>query len=318
MQRVLITGISGFVGQHLANFIKHYKDVQIFGLARNLDKRQTRDKKIKYLLADITDFVKLTKIIRQVRPDKIFHLAAQVSISLAWQNPQKTFEINVLGSLNVLEAVKALTKRPIILLVGSSTEYGNPSKKDLPLKETMALKPVDPYGASKACQSLLAYQYSQFPEMKVIYARSFNHTGPGQSDLATVSRWAKEIVEIEMGRREPIIQVSDLLVKRDFLDVRDVVRAYWFLLNKGKVGEIYNVCSGRVYAMRDILVELLKLSKSKIKIESNKVMYRQNDPPIIVGDNYKLRQAIGWQPKYDFLKQTLPDLLSSWRIKFNY
>jgi len=316
MQKVLITGISGFVGRHLVSFIQQQRsNCQIFGLARNLNEgQQLINKEIRFFKADITDFVKLRKIILALQPDKIFHLAAQVSVPRAWQNPQETFEINVFGALNLLESIRALNKKPAILIAGSSSEYGNIIKDDLPIKETMILRPVDPYGVSKASQSLLVYQYSQIQGMKIIYTRAFNHTGPGQAELGIVGRFAKEIAEIEIGRREPLIKVGNLQAKRDFLDVRDVVRAYWLALRKGEAGEVYNICADRAYSIKEILAGLIGLSRAKIKIEKDLTLFRRSDIPVSYGSSGKFRRLTGWRPKYNFLQQTLPDLLNWWRI----
>ncbi|MBI2633434.1 MAG: GDP-mannose 4,6-dehydratase, partial [Parcubacteria group bacterium] len=225
MKKILITGIEGFVGSHLTNFLLQKKNVRLYGIYIN--PLSEKKEKIVYYKCDIRDAVKLKKIINTIHPSIVFHLAAQISVSQSIENPQKTMDINVNGTLNLLEATKKY--KPKILLVSSSEIYASSAR---PLTEKSAIEPRSPYALSKLFMEYIGQYYYARYKLPIIIARSFNHTGPGQKPIAICSRFAKKIAEIEKGIILPIIKIGDLTIRRDFLDVRDIAQAYWLALNK--------------------------------------------------------------------------------------
>lgn len=312
MARVLITGAGGFAGFHLVGYLKESQE--IFGFDHKLRNSSAFPASITYRQIDITDKVAVKAFIRVAQPDYVFHFAALSSVADSWTHPEKTFQVNVLGQLNILTSAAALENKPRLLIACSSQEYGAVSSEEIPVKEDCPLRPDSPYAASKVCQDFLGLQYYLGFNLPVIRSRSFNHAGPGQSAKFVCSDFAKQIAEIEAGRRAPEIVVGNLDAKRDFTDVRDIVRAYWLLATKGAPGEAYNVCSGTAYSAGEILERLLMLTDVKIKINVDSTKNRPSDIPILVGDNAKIKEEIGWQPEIPF-EQTLADLLDWWRGK---
>ncbi|MFQ6082560.1 MAG: GDP-mannose 4,6-dehydratase [Candidatus Aminicenantia bacterium] len=306
--KIFITGLTGFVGQHLDRLLEENK-YQVFGTSYP-QKPPSQAKNVHYL--DIREGKKLAKFIKEVKPDLIFHLAAISNVQSSWEKRQQTIETNILGTSNLLEAVRQFSPQSKILLVGSSDIYGNIASENQPISEEFPYNPINPYGVSKVAQEILGKFYHSIENLKVIMTRSFNHTGPGQSPEFVCSDWAKQIAEIERGQRKPVLKVGNLESKRDFTDVRDVARAYLLLLSKGKAGEIYNVCSSRAIFLKDILKTLLSYSQISIKVKVDHHKFRKTDFPLLVGDNRKLITQIGWQPEIPFEK-TLLDLLNYWR-----
>jgi len=247
-----------------------------------------------------------------VHPDRIIHLAAQSSVHRSWEDPAGTVRSNVLGLLNMLEAVRRRALAPRILVIGSAEEYGQVDPKEIPLEETAPLRPNSPYAVSKVAQSYLALQYALSHQMAIIRTRTFHHTGPGRGEIFAESSFARQIAEIELGRRPPVIEVGNLEAVRDFSDVRDVVRAYWALLDRGEPGEVYNVCSGRSLRIRDLLEQLIARAEADVEIRVDGARLRPADIPALVGNPRKLVQATGYVPEIG-LPQTLADLLQYWR-----
>jgi len=314
--RILITGITGFAGSHLADFLlAERKDVDIYGMVRWRSKTENiehiRDK-IKLYECDIRDAYSVNKVIREVRPERIFHLAAQSFVPTSWRAPAETLTTNVIGELNIFEAVRQNGIDPLIHIAGSSEEYGLVKKDEIPIKETNPLRPLSPYAVSKVGQDLLGYQYFKSYGLKIIRTRGFNHTGPRRGEVFVCSDFAKQVARIEKGKQKPIIKVGNLKAKRDFTDVRDMVRAYWLVLEKGKIGEVYNICSNKAYSIKEVLDILLSLSKKRIKIEEDPQRMRPSDVPILLGDNTKFKKETGWQPEINFEK-SIKDLLDYWR-----
>jgi GDP-4-dehydro-6-deoxy-D-mannose reductase len=240
----------------------------------------------------------------------IYHLAAQSSAGYSFQDPQTTLEFNIHGTLNLLEAVRALPEaaRPTVLSTGSCEEYGAQGRQRRPLAERTPLEPVSPYGVSKATQSLLAVQYHRSFGLPVIVTRAFSHTGPEQDTRFAFPSFAWQIVEAEMGRREPVLAVGNLSPVRDYLDVRDVVRAYRLLIAKGEPGQVYNVCSGLALTMGEGVEILRQGARCQIEIRPDPARQRPSDIPYMVGDGTKLRQRTGWRPEHsiaDTLQETL-------------
>jgi len=314
--RVLITGITGFAGSHLAEFlIAKHPEVQVFGIVRWRSRMENilgiRDK-IELYEADLKDMVSLEACLRHVKPDRIFHLAAQSFVPTSWKCPAETFAINATGQIHLFEALLSLKQSPLIQVAGSSEEYGRVFPDEVPMKETNPLRPLSPYAVSKVAQDLLGYQYFQSYGLPIVRTRGFNHTGPRRGEVFVTSTLAKQIAEIEKGVKEPVIQVGNLDAERDFNDVRDIVEAYWLSLEKGEPGEVYNIGSGVSRPIREVLDTLLSLSRVKVRVEVDPRRLRPSDVPILLADSSKFIARTGWKPRFPF-RQTLSDLLDYWR-----
>ena len=308
--KAFITGLTGFVGKHLARLL-HENKIEVFGTSYP-EIPSCGEKNIFYI--DIRKEKKLADLIKNIQPDMVFHLAAISNVKISWQQRKQTMETNVLGTFNLLEAVRKYSPLSRILLVGSSDIYGNYAKKGELLKEEFESNPINPYAVSKICQEKLGSFYAGVENIWIVMTRSFNHTGPGQSPSFVCSDWAKQIAEIEKGKKKSILKVGNLDCERDFTDVRDIVRAYLLLLSKGKKGEVYNVCSGRTYSLHKILEILLSYSKVRIEVKVDSQKLRKTDFPFLVGDNSKLISHTGWSVKIP-IEKTLLDLLNYWREK---
>ena len=314
--KVLITGVTGFVGSHLAEFLID-KDHHIIGTYRwrsNMENIDGFKNKIELFECDVNDSASVANLMKKVKPDQIFHLAAQTFVKASWAEPAGTIMTNVLGALNIFEAVRSCGIDPRILLVGSSEEYGLVYKDELPVKETNQLRPLSPYAVSKISQDHLGYQYFKSYNMKIIRTRAFNQTGPRRADVFADSDFAKQIVMIEKGLKKPVIEVGNLNTARDFTDIRDMVRAYWLAINKCDPGEVYNIASGKIIYIRDILDMLIKLSGVKVEVRQEPDRIRPSDVEILQGDSAKFREKTGWKPKIP-IEDTLSDLLDYWREK---
>jgi GDP-4-dehydro-6-deoxy-D-mannose reductase len=314
--RVLITGITGFAGSHLAEYILANKpEVKVFGLVRwrsRMDNVLGIRDKVELHEADLKDYISLKKCLKDIKPDFIFHLAAQSFVPTSWRLPAETLSINAVGQVHLFEAVLDLGLTPRIQVAGSSEEYGQVNPDEIPMKETNALRPLSPYAVSKVAQDMLGYQYFRSYGLHVVRTRGFNHTGPRRGDVFVTSNFAKQIAEIEAKKKPAVIYVGNLEAKRDFTDVRDMVRAYWLSLEKGQAGEVYNIGTGRAYAMQEVLDMLLSLSKVKVKVEVDPARLRPSDVPILLPDCSKFVSLTGWKPTIPFTK-TLEDLLDYWR-----
>lgn len=317
--RILITGITGFVGSHLAEYCLNNFDVEVFGtvLSHHLgDELQRVEKikdKIKLLECDLTNRVAATRVLGASKPDKIFHLAAQSFVPTSWKSPEDTLMNNIISELNVLEVCREMGINPVIVIACSSEEYGLVKENELPVKETNELRPLSPYAVSKVAQDRLAYQYHKSYGLRTVITRFFNTEGPGRGQDFVTSNFAKQIAEIEKLKKEPTIYVGNLEAKRDFTDVRDMVRAYWLASEKCDYGEPYNVCSEKAVAIREVLDILLKLSKEKkIEVKQDPARMRPSDVPLLRGDCSKFKERTGWKPEIPFEK-TMEDLLNYWR-----
>jgi GDP-4-dehydro-6-deoxy-D-mannose reductase len=316
--RVLITGITGFAGSHLADYIlANHRDVKVYGLVRWRSRMENIlhiQDKIALFEADLKDIVSLKKCLEEIKPDRIFHLAAQSFVPTSWLCPAETFAINAIGQINLFEAVLSLKLSPKIQVAGSSEEYGLVNSNEIPMKETNPLRPLSPYAVSKVAQDLLAFQYFKSYGLRTVRTRGFNHTGPRRPEVFICSNFAKQIAEIEKKKKEPVIYVGNLEARRDFTDVRDIARGYWLCLDKGEEGEVYNIGTGKTYSMREILDMLLSMSKIKVKVEVDPKRLRPSDVPILLSDCTKLKELTGWQPKIP-IRQSLEDLFNAWREK---
>ncbi len=314
--KALITGINGFVGSHLADLlVSEGYPVSGIAVTRDLKNLSHVEQKISIAYGDVRSAKDVENILAEVKPDCIYHLAGSSFVPEAEADPRIVYDVNVLGTLNLLEAVRSTHLNAKILIVGSGEVYGPVPEAALPVNEEYPLKPTSPYGVTKACTDLLAYQYATAYQMNVIRVRSFNHIGPRQSEQFVCSSFAKQIVEIEKGIRKPILNVGNLEARRDFTDVRDVVRAYRIILENSKGGDVYNVGSGKAWRIGDLLKTLIADSTVKeIELQQQKVRIRSNDIPLMLCDASKLEKELGWKPMIS-IEQTLQDLLGYWREK---
>jgi GDP-4-dehydro-6-deoxy-D-mannose reductase len=314
--KVLITGITGFAGSHLADYIlSEQRDVTVYGFIRWRSRKDNIDHildKVHLYEADLKDIVSLEKALSQIKPDRIFHLAAQSFVPTSWRCPSETFSINAVGEINLFEALLSLDLNPRIQIAGSSEEYGLVYPDEVPMREENHLRPLSPYAVSKVAQDLLAYQYFKSYGLDCVRTRGFNHTGPRRGEVFICSNFAKQIALIEKKKQEPVIYVGNLDAKRDFTDVRDIVRAYWLSLEKGQKGEVYNIGTGKAYRIKEILDMLLSLAGDDVRVEVDPERLRPSDVPILISDSTKFRKITGWEPKIPF-KQSLKDLLDFWR-----
>ena len=315
--RVLITGITGFVGSHLAEFLLPQKEVEVFGTLRWRSKTDNIDhlkERIRMFECDLRDASSVHQLISQVRPDRVFHLAGQSFVPMSWKAPSETMTTNAIGQINLLEAIRDLDLKPRVQVAGSSEEYGLVLDKELPVVETNPLRPLSPYGVSKVAQDFLGYQYARSYGMFIVRTRAFNHTGPRRGEVFATSNFAKQIALIETGLQEPVIRVGNLDSRRDFTDVRDIIRGYWLALDKGEAGEVYNLCSGKDVSIRQMLDLLLSKTSKRIEVRTDPERLRPSDVMILRGDCGKFRAKTGWSPAIP-LERTLEDLLNYWREK---
>jgi len=313
MKKALITGITGFAGSHLAEHLLS-KGIEVHGTDRWRSKRDNikhiKDD-IHLVNADIRDGHSLDTVIQEIKPDYIFHLAAQSFVAMSWIAPTDTIETNVVGTINLFEAVRRAGIDPVIQVAGSSEEYGMVYPEEVPITEDNPLRPLSTYGVSKVAVDRLSYQYYKSWGLKTIVTRGFNHTGPRRGEVFVTSTFAKQIAEIEKGK-EPVMYVGNLEAKRDFTDVRDIVKAYLLAAEKCVPGEVYNVCSGNAVKISDMLDLLLSMTKKKIKVTQDSLRMRPSDVELLQGDYSKFKKQTGWKPKIPFEK-TMEDLLNYWR-----
>lgn len=311
MKEVLITGSEGFVGGHLWSELKN-NGYDVSGTT--LNKPETGLPENVYV-CDIQKQDEIRELIQKIKPSFIVHLAGQPKPGLSFNIPQKTFEINTIGTINLLEAIREIPDyRPRIILAGTSEEHGIVSPENLPITEETPLNPINPYAISKAANWFLAREYVRSFNFDIVYATPFTHTGPGQMPGFLSPDIASQIVEIEKGDKEPILFTGDLSSKRDISDVRDIVRAYRLLLEKGVSGERYIISAGKSLPVEDIVAKLVSMSKVKIELKIDPSRNRPSDIPDLYGSHEKLTQATGWEPEIP-LEKTLKDLLDWYRLR---
>ena len=315
--RILITGVKGFAGSHLAHLLAGEENAaELYGSSRPSKKHVVLepDSRTKLLECDVMDRVAVEKTLEKVHPDIVFHSAAFVSVARSFETPVAVFETNTIGTMNILEGVKKICKDAIVLLPGSAEVYGHVDQTDMPIKESQALNPRNPYGLSKACQEMIGQCYSNLSGLKIYFTRTFHYTGPGQPTGFVCSDFAKQIVDIERGLISPILRVGNLKARRDFLDIRDVVRSYWEIVRQGRPGVVYNVCRGSSVAIEDVLTRLIGMSSVRISVEVDSSKLRPIDVPDFVGDNTRLRHDTHWTPQIS-LDSSLCDVLDFWRAQ---
>jgi GDP-4-dehydro-6-deoxy-D-mannose reductase len=267
---------------------------------------------IQLVECELRDPFSVENLIEEIKPDLIFHLAAQSFVPTSWNSPIDTIHNNVAGQVNIMEALRRYDLPCKMQVACSSEEYGHVEPDETPIRETNPLRPLSPYAVSKVAQDYLAYQYYKSYGLHIIATRTFNHTGPRRGENFVTSNFAKQIAEIEKGKRPPVLYVGNLSAKRDFTDVRDVVRAYWLALEKGKPGESYNIASGSCCTIREMLDLLLSYSTINISIQEDPTRLRPSDVEILLGDYSKFHQETGWKPEIPFTT-TMQDLLQYWR-----
>jgi GDP-4-dehydro-6-deoxy-D-mannose reductase len=315
--RAVVTGVSGFVGGHLAEHLVAAGDL-VIGLSASgcwppelahLAKVMRIER---FNLVEQSD-VDLAELLQRKQPDVIYHLAAQSNPQGSLQDPRGTWSLNLGGSLNLLEAVKASGQKPRVILVSSGVCYGNPSPELIPVREDCPLRPNNPYAASKAAVDLLGIQHCLAHGTDVLIVRPFNHAGPRQSSRYVLAALALQVAEVESGHRD-CLEVGNLDVVRDFTDVRDVVCAYRLLAQAGRPGEVYNLGSGQGTRIADALAQLRSQARTSISVRVAAARVRPVDQPLLIADASKLRAAVKWEPHYT-MEQTLSDMLESARRK---
>jgi GDP-4-dehydro-6-deoxy-D-mannose reductase len=315
-KRVLITGITGMAGSHLAEYIlEDHPDHKIYATKRwrsPLNNIVDIESQVNLVDCDLTDPSGVRTLIEDVKPNLIFHLAAQSFVPTSWTNPVATLTDNITMQLNIFEAVRNSGISPVIQIALSSEEYGLVHADEVPITENNPLRPLSPYAVSKVGQDMLGYQYCQSYGLKVIRTRAFNHEGPRRGEVFVTSNFAKQIAEIEAGLRLPVIHHGNLDAKRDWTDVRDMVRAYWLSVHKCVAGEDYVIASGVTRTIRSMLDYLLSLSTHKIECKLDESRLRPSDVQILLGDPAKFKKATGWEQTITF-EQTMSDLLDYWR-----
>lgn len=319
--KVLITGITGFVGSHLAEYCLARPDVSVYGtmlshhLGDELQRIEAIKDRVTLFECNLVNKVAVQRVISQVMPDKIFHLAAQSFVPTSWQSPEDTLVNNIIAQLNIFETVRELGINPVIQIACSSEEYGLVYDNELPIKEGNPLRPLSPYAVSKVTQDTLACQYHHSYGLKTVVTRAFNHEGPRRGEQFVTSNFAKQIALIERNRQEPIMFVGNLTAKRDYTDVRDMVQAYWLAAEKCQFGEPYNICSEKSWPIQYVLDFLLsKSSRRDIAVKQDPARMRPSDVQVLLGDCTKFKQQTGWLPKIP-LEKTLEDTLNYWRAR---
>lgn len=315
MVRNLITGINGFAASHLCDLLLANGE-QVFGVARtpgNGDNIKHAADRIRVFPCDVRVPGEIGKVLEQVRPDRIYHMASVSFVPAATKDWNLAFETNVLGTFYLFEAVKQLGLNPRILCVGSSEEYGAIDPENMPIRETALLKPVSLYGVTKASADLLATSFAQRDGLDILQVRPFNHVGPRQQSRFVCSSFARQIAEIEAGG-SPVLKVGNLDSQKDFTDVRDTVRAYHALMNKGVSREVYNVCSGKTVSIKFVLESLTQMSTAAVQVETDLARYRPGEPVRYYGDHSLLTRQTGWVPEIP-LERSLRDTLAYWRSR---
>lgn len=310
MKRALVIGAAGFVGGYLIKELKKSHDMEVF--ATKLPNSQWESTLARVYDLDIMEKDDIVDLLFEIRPDYIFHLAAQSSVGVAWKRPGMTVDVNIKGSINVMDAIRELYYKPRILLIGSGEEYGHIEEGETPIRENNPLRPGNIYAATKVCQNMIGHIYSQAYDMELVLVRAFNHIGPGQAPLFVVSDFCKQVAEIEKNLREPVMKVGNLAARRDFTDVRDVVKAYVKLAQMGVPGETYNVGRGKAIAIKELLQMIIERSIADIEVEIDPAKIRPVDVPVIEADTSKIYKLTGWKPEIT-LEQTISETLDYWR-----
>lgn len=315
MKKILVTGASGFVGTYLVEHLLALGDVEIHGTYLSDDSREkspVKDK-ITFHKVDLQNKEQTESLIQIIMPDEVYHLAAMANVATSFKDPSGTLHSNIDAQLNVFESLRAQNLLSTkVLVVGSAEEYGYVRPEDLPISEKVALRPSTPYAVSKIAQDFLGLQYFITYKMPIFRVRPFNHIGAGQGVGFVAADFARQIAEIEKGKRENVIKVGNMDAKRDFTDVRDMVRLYPLLLEKAEAGDVYNAGSGKSHSIQELMDILISHATVEIKVEKDPSKFRPADVPELLADSTKVYQATGWKAEISF-EQTLKDILDYWR-----
>lgn len=309
----LVTGAAGFAGHHLIQELERETEWRILGVAR---KQYSVHGQTRIITADLRSADLVDRVIQRYKPDYIFHLAAQSYVPQAFAQPAETIANNVTSQINLLEACRNAQIEPMILIVGSSEEYGQASPCEMPLSEDQPFRPGNPYAVSKIAQDMLGYQYALSYGMNIVRVRPFNHFGPGQSDRFVLANFSRQVAEAEASLIEPTVLTGNTDVVRDFTDVRDIVRGYRFALEMGKPGEVYNLSSDTGQRVQSLLDTLISMSAIPLETRVDPSRFRVSDTPVVVGDSSKFRRDSGWSPSRD-IETSLADTLQYWRSVIN-
>jgi GDP-4-dehydro-6-deoxy-D-mannose reductase len=311
--RALITGIGGFAGSHLADYLLAETDWQIVGAVLNdCDIPLHLQDRVTCNVADLQDPEAVSRLLAEAAPDVIFHLAALAKVDSSWRTPWPVLQNNIRSQLNMLQVLVDSGARPRMMVVGSNEEYGLVQPEELPLTENSPLRPNNPYGVSKVTQDMLGLQYFLSHRLPIIRVRPFNHIGPRQAPGFVAPDFASQIAKAEAGLCPPRMQVGNLEAQRDFTDVRDMVRAYHLAITQGVPGEVYNLGSGQPHSVQELLDVLLSYSRVKITVETDTSRLRPSDVPVVCCDASKFRTLTGWEPAISF-EISLRDVLEDWR-----
>ena len=320
--KALITGITGFVGSHLAEYLLS-RNIEVHGIYRwrsRMENIEGIKNDITLINADIKDAHSIQTAFKYIEPDYCFHLAGQSFVKESWSSPSETMSANILGTVNVLEAIRTECPDCKIQLAGSSEEYGLVKPEEAPIKETNDLKPMSPYGVSKVALDKLGVLYNLSYGLHTVVTRAFNHEGPRRGEVFVTSNFAKQIAEIEksvlshLDGVKMVLRVGNLEAKRDWTDVRDMVQAYWLAITMGTPGEVYNICRGQAWSVQEMLGTLLSMTQANITIEQDPKRLRPSDVPLLLGDCTKFKDLTGWTPAISF-ETMLTDMLDYWRAR---
>jgi len=314
--RALITGVGGFVGNHLAEHLLEQGDVEVFGTTflppESYPDLQRFDMTLRQV--DLTDDDAVERLLRDIRPDHIYHLAAQSFVPESFDNPWGTLSNNIKAQLSIILAMIKLDLPSRLLVVGSAEVYGPVSPDDIPIDEQQPLRPPSPYSVSKVAQDMLGLQYFISHNLPIIRVRPFNQIGPGQSKRFVAPAFASQIAAIEAGQQEPILYVGNLEARRDFTDVRDMARAYRLVMSLGEPGSVYNIGSGQARSIQELLDILLHHTEAPIQVQVDPARMRPSEVPIFVCNPARVRATTGWEPQISF-EETLVDVLDDWRVR---
>ncbi len=311
MKSVLVTGASGFCGRHLCRHLSE-TGFRVTGTWHHTSVRKKLSR-VNFIRCNLLSFSEIQKLIKRVKPDFVCHLAAMSVPRLSWKLENETFEVNTAGTIYLLEALRRLSPKTKFLFASTVQVYGRTFREGRPVRETDLMWPENPYAASKAAAESACLDYFHRFGIPVVVARAFNHLGRGQTLQFVLSDWCRQVALAEKGKRRRVLEVGNLDAYRDFLHVKDVVRAYEILLAKGNAGEIYNICYGKVRILKDYVNFLRQKSKVPLKVEVQGKRLRRNDPPVMKGNASRLH-ALGWRPELSPLK-ALEELLEEWREK---
>jgi GDP-4-dehydro-6-deoxy-D-mannose reductase len=324
MKKILVTGISGFVGGHFVHYLNtHYKEFEIHGVSRSKPSWDFVPGAPELLNGhhfhqiDLMVIPRIKTVIEEVQPDYILHLAAQSSVAESWKTPVSSFMNNTNIFLNIIDTVRQNDNGARVLSIGSSEQYGIVSEADLPLRETSPQCPANPYAVARVAQEQLARIYAEGYGLDICCTRSFNHCGPGQDERFVVSSIVRQFVRISHGMQEPVINIGNGAIVRDFIDVHDVVTAYLTLLLHGKRGDVYNICSGQGLAIRDIVTMLSDILGVPVEINQQGSQIRPIDNPRIIGSNEKMQREMNWKPEISF-RETLKSMVFYWEQRFHH